>query len=60
MAKYIIEMDEPRDCQSCSMWSYDYWGDGCFCSLSENISSSSDFFYYQEIHKDCPLVKVEE
>ena len=59
MAKYIIEMDEPRDCQGCSMWGYNGYAD-VRCFLNENVCDDGFFEYWKEIHKDCPLRKVEE
>jgi hypothetical protein len=54
MAKYIIEIDEVKSCGECELW--DYLG----CCVNHNASCHKFNNYEKEIHKDCPLVKVEE
>ncbi len=54
MKKYIIEIEEPEDCQSCQLCRSDNWGNEMECCLTDEINMS-EFAYYKEISKDCPL-----
>ena len=60
MAKYLIEIDEPQNCNECVLWKFLYRANCSVCAISDDIDNIDGFPYYKEIHKDCPLKKVEE
>lgn len=61
MAKYIIEMDEHESCYQCFLsYSPDAYFPEYQCYLNPDIDNFDFKNYETEIHKDCPLVKMEE
>jgi len=61
MAKYLVEIEEVKNCYSCDMWVvYGCDQDEYECILDDDIDCWSFENSKTEIHKDCPLKKVEE
>jgi hypothetical protein len=61
MAKYIVDIPEVKSCGGCDLWIYDYQKNCYYCCVNRDIKDYiSEFKDYEEIHKDCPLEKVEE